>query len=355
MLVARHSDNANLDSASIQMANYSASRMPNFDHLSLIQKIQNFKFLFRNRNIFDRRDLSLRDKVLLSYFYSLKPNLVHFHDANLAATMAWIPQQLGVPYTISLRGSDIQVLPLLIEGYASKLRKAIIYSAGVHSVSTSLWKIVSRICNLSERAILHQTIYTTVPIQDQKHILRTDGEFHFISVGRFHWRKSYTHLLMAFRSLLDKGLKAELMIIGDGPTKDELIYWIHALQLEDAVKMPGKLPYEEISKIMQNSDAYVQSSIAEGVSNATAEAMAMGLPVFATEVDGTAEIIQDGENGFLLDPFRPDNWYEKLVLVKNRQLMESIGKAAWVTANEFFSAERHANEFIEFYKKALSG
>jgi len=160
------------------------------------------------------------------------------------------------------------------------------------------------------------------------------------------------NLLLAFRILLDRGFNAELTIVGDGPAKEELVYWIHALGLDHSVRLPGKLPYEEFSRLMKNSHAFVQSSVAEGFSNATAEAMALGLPVFATDVGGTAEIIQDGVNGFLLDPFKPETWWEKLVLVKDARLMESVGQAGWKTAGEFFSAERHAREFADFYEKA---
>jgi glycosyltransferase involved in cell wall biosynthesis len=89
--------------------------------------------------------------------------------------------------------------------------------------------------------------------------------------------------------------------------------------------------------------------VAEGLSNATAEAMALGCPVFATNVGGTSEVIQDGGNGFLMDFTSPETWWEKFIQVEDRALMEKIRQAAWEKANQLFSVHTHATQFREFY------
>jgi glycosyltransferase involved in cell wall biosynthesis len=77
------------------------------------------------------------------------------------------------------------------------------------------------------------------------------------------------------------------------------------------------------------------------------------LPVFATRVGGTEEIIKDGVNGYLLDVARPESWWEKLIRVTDRQKMQAISTQAWNDARENFSAKHHAEQFAEFYDQGV--
>ena len=90
------------------------------------------------------------------------------------------------------------------------------------------------------------------------------------------------------------------------------------------------------------------------MSNALAEAMAWGCPVFATDVGGTAEVIRNGENGFLLSPLYSQDWVDKLELARDRPLMERIREAAYETACRLFAPEAHAKQFRRFYKKSTN-
>jgi glycosyltransferase involved in cell wall biosynthesis len=353
ILVARHADAVNVKSASIQKTDFSSNVMPNFDRISTIQKIVNLKYLFQANQLGKYSGYKVRDRVLLAYFKSLKPDLIHFHFGTLAGMMWWIPVELGIPYTLSLRGSDIQVQPLVSADGEKQLRQAINHAAGIHTVCESLW---IRAQPYLEHEIHHKTIYTTVPQTDtfleKGHV---HSGVHFVSVGRFHWTKNYIDLLKAFRHFLDRGFNARLTIIGDGPDMESLLYWISVLRLQKEVLLPGNLPYDGISEIFARADAFIQSSIAEGFSNAVAEAMALGLPVFATNVGGAAEIIQDGVIGILLDPYCPEEWWQALQRAFDQDLMQRISRNARQTAKALFSAEKHAQDFIHFYQQALNG
>ncbi len=92
----------------------------------------------------------------------------------------------------------------------------------------------------------------------------------------------------------EKGLDARLTLVGVGPDIDYLLYLRNMLNLNDAVEMPGKLNYEQILELFRSAHAYIQSSVAEGLSNSLVEALANGLPVFATDVGGTREVVEDG-------------------------------------------------------------
>jgi colanic acid/amylovoran biosynthesis glycosyltransferase len=352
-LIARHNNKISHLSASIQEdteSSFTALVAPQFEHLTTIEKISSLRYLI-DSPVRASRNYKIRDKVMLGFFEKLKPDLIHFHFGSLASMMHWIPLELNIPYTLSLRGSDIQVKPLLSSDYVNQLEIVLKNASGLHTVARYLGDLAN---GYLDHLPLHKVIYTTVPIREKPIEMGVNtNEFRFITVGRLHWTKAYVNLLLAVKTLLNQGFPSSLAVIGDGSDREGLVYWIHALGLEPHVKLLGKLTPAEISVQMEMSNGFIQSSIAEGFSNATAEAMAMGLPVFATNVGGTNEIIIDGVNGFLLDPFEPQTWYEKLQLVSDFELMKKISENAWLTANKYFSAKKHASDFIDFYSKVL--
>lgn len=356
-LVVRHIDGKYIQSASISNLDDSAQEIPNFDHLPFIKKITSGRYLLSHRKLMMRKEISYRNKVLLAFFDNLQPDLIHFHNASLALNMSWLARELGVPYTISFRGTDVQVNPLVSEENKNHLLETVADASGIHTVCDAIWNTTVKLLGIELRKVNHQTIYTTVPIPEKAlgYPVGDQTQYIFVTVGRLHWRKAFPNLLIGFKNLLEKGLRAHLQIVGSGSEQESIMYWIHSLGLKSQVSILGKLSYDEFSKLMGQANGYIQSSIAEGFSNATAEAMAMGLPVFATHVGGTSEVIQEGQNGFLLDPHHPAEWWKKLELVQDRQKMCEVGMAAYQTAKQTFSSQKHAKQFIEFYTRILNG
>lgn len=355
-LVARHGIEADDLSASIggQRQGISALVMPNFDHLSRLGQLLSLRYLLLARRWFREGGRSLRHQVLVSFFDQLKPDLIHFQFTSLAVLMRWIPEALGIPYTVSVRGSDVQVFPLRSQNDALETAEALEGAAGIHTVCVQLGELSSELVG---HPLAYTPIYTTVPLPDTlgpyEPMSEASNGLHFVAIGRFHWRKQFPALLVAIKALLEQGVNAHLTLVGSGEDEDSIRYWRKYLELQSAVTLTGKLKYEEICDLLKRSHAFVQSSIAEGFSNATAEAMALGCPVFATDVGGTAEIIEDGENGFLLPPTEPKAWAEKLVLAQDQALMGRIRATAYETACAEFCQNRHVNKFIYFYKGVI--
>ncbi len=324
--------------------------MPNYDHLSLPAKVWNLRYALVGNSWRLRRPL--RDRAVLGFFDRLQPDLIHFHMAGLAILMRWIPEALGIPYTLSLRGSDIQVEPLMSAQYAEAVKEAIEGAAAVHTVCDAIQQTARDLGVRSERM---QTIYTTVPVPAAlPEYSAGEGELMLLAAGRFHWRKGFPNLLKAFRLLLDMGIGAQLILVGAGPERDRVSYWINELDLHARVRLVGKLPPEEINRLLRRAHAFVQSSVAEGLSNSLAEAMAAGRPVFATDVGGTPEIVHDGVNGFLLPWDEPESWGQQLAMARERELMRQVGERAWCTAKGIFAAELHAERFSRFYYEAAN-
>ncbi len=124
-----------------------------------------------------------------------------------------------------------------------------------------------------------------------------------IAVGNLKPLKGYDVLLDAMKILKDRGFLFQLLIAGDGSERPKLERMVLALELNDIVKFLGEV--EDVPTLFAGAQVAVHPSRSEGLSNAILEAMAEGLPVVATAVGGTPEIIMDGENGLLVPPDDP--------------------------------------------------
>lgn len=118
--------------------------------------------------------------------------------------------------------------------------------------------------------------------------------FHIISVGELNRNKNHEIIIRAMKQL--QNTEIYYTICGEGIRRDRLQKFIRKMNLEDKVFMVGY--QDEIAPFLQGADCFVFPSIREGLGMAALEAMALGLPVIATENRGTREYIEDGKNGY---------------------------------------------------------
>jgi colanic acid/amylovoran biosynthesis glycosyltransferase len=321
-------------------------KLPNFDYMRPYAKLaSSLAALSQACRIREGRP---RDWAILRSFNSMRPDLVHFHFGSLAADLVPYVRRLGIPYTVSIRGSDIQVGPLMSEEYARRLSDTLVNARAIHTVCDEFGERVEAI---SACAVPITTIRTCVPIPGESIVpSQPDAPIRLITVGRLHWRKAYHDLIRA----MSYAPELTLEIVGDGPEREHLTYLIHALDLGNRVRLVGNLPYHEFSKRLTSATAFVQTSVAEGFSNSLAEAMAMGKPVLTTDVGGTGELVRDWENGIILPVGDPAGIASKLALARDGDLMRRIGSAARETAQQHFDAKHHAQQFERLFRHALS-
>lgn len=106
-------------------------------------------------------------------------------------------------------------------------------------------------------------------------------------------------LIRAFAKVKDTFPSYKLVIYGEGYLRSELEKLIADLGLVGRVDLPGTTT--KILEEVKRSKVFCLSSDYEGMSNAMIEAMCLGTPVISTKVSGTDELINDGENGLLVD------------------------------------------------------
>jgi glycosyltransferase involved in cell wall biosynthesis len=121
----------------------------------------------------------------------------------------------------------------------------------------------------------------------------------FVFVGRFVEKKGPLYCIMAFHILLNRGHKAQLKMIGDGPLKDICFDYVQAHQLNEYISFLGVLNSEQIAVEFANSTCYVQHSITaqsgdqEGTPVSVMEAMLAGLPVISTKHGGIQDVVSE--------------------------------------------------------------
>lgn len=171
-------------------------------------------------------------------------------------------------------------------------------------------------------AVIHNPLKEIKKTQSEKENI-------ILNVGRMVPQKGQQYLVEAFASLHKKYTHWELVILGDGPLREQLTKQITRLGIENAVSMPGTV--KNVDEWLSKSSIYAFPSISEGFPNALAEAMSAGLPCVSFNCDaGPKDLIQDGINGYLTEVYDVtefENRLEELILsedLRDKISLESI-------------------------------
>ena len=156
-----------------------------------------------------------------------------------------------------------------------------------------------------------------------------DGPLHVVCVARLIERKGQGHLIEAIKRLTDSGIKVVLSLIGTGDSQRNYEDQARRLGIGDRVRFVGYVPREEINAYYNSAHVFALPSYNEGMSLAVLEAMAAGLPLVVTRTGGTAELVEDGVNGYSF------NWGDINTLTKylrmfakDRALVRRMGAAS---------------------------
>jgi len=161
-----------------------------------------------------------------------------------------------------------------------------------------------------------------------------DSEILIGSIGRLDEQKGHIYLLEAI-SKLRAVHPAKCVIVGDGPLLKPLKKRILEMALQDHVVLVGA--QDDIPSWLSAFDIFALPSLWEGMPNAVLEAMAIGLPVVATEIDGVPEAITDDVDGILVEAKNQHRLFVALQdLVVDEKLRRRLGDAARETVRKRF-------------------
>ncbi|MEP6892296.1 MAG: glycosyltransferase family 4 protein [Gaiellaceae bacterium] len=132
-----------------------------------------------------------------------------------------------------------------------------------------------------------------------------------VSVGRLATQKGLGTLLQALPKLLRRGVRARLVLVGEGPLRSALEEQITATALTATVSFLGFR--SDVGDILNASDIVIAPSLWEGLSISVLEAMASGKPIVATNIGSNLELLEDGVSGLLVPPNDPERFADAIL------------------------------------------
>jgi glycosyltransferase involved in cell wall biosynthesis len=174
-----------------------------------------------------------------------------------------------------------------------------------------------------------------------------------MTIGRLNVMKGHVHLLDAVPGLLERFPDVAVVVAGRGHLQEQLQAQADALGVSGAVRLLGQR--SDARMLLDAADVFVLPSRHEGMPLVLLEAMDAGLPVVATRVIGSAEVVAEGETGLLVRPRDPAALGQALAtLLADPALRERFGLAGRQRFVAGFTAERMTRDTVAVYERVLA-
>jgi len=188
------------------------------------------------------------------------------------------------------------------------------------------------------------------PIQEFR-----DGKLNVVFVSRLERRKGLDYLLRAYHQVKPEIPDSRLIIVGPGTRlRKKYERWIKQYNVKDVVFI-GYATYADLPRYYQAADIFCSPATGrESFGIVLVEAMAMGKPIVATNIDGYASVVTHGEEGLLVPPKDSDKLAQALLaLLKDKALRQKMGEKGKLKAKNY-GWEQIAKRVFDYYLKAIS-
>jgi glycosyltransferase involved in cell wall biosynthesis len=182
-----------------------------------------------------------------------------------------------------------------------------------------------------------------------------DNRFLWLAVGNLRPAKDYPTLLEAAAQCLSQRPDFKLIIVGDGPDRDELERRSTALALMETVEFLGSRA--DVPEILRAADAYVLSSAWEGSPNTLMEAMASNLPAVATDVGDVRDLVERAGAGYVVPPRDPRRLAEGMLALMSQKpdLRQEMGAKGRDLIMREFENDRVVDIWEALLRRVASG
>ncbi len=171
-----------------------------------------------------------------------------------------------------------------------------------------------------------------------------------VYAGRLGPEKNLPFLLRAFNGMAQTYDNIRLLIIGDGPERENLEDRLRHMGIASRVRLTGIVNYEDISRYLAMADSFVTASVTEVHPLSVIEAMASGLPVLGIQSPGVGDIIEDGKTGLIVLEEELAAFTAKMVrLVTDHDLRRQMSIQAR-QASETYAIERTTKIMLKHYQ-----
>lgn len=251
---------------------------------------------------------------LVSFLRQWRPDIVHswLYHSNITAGLISVFLRKGTTLIASERNTLFWVKKRHDFVYSIVFRLVDRVLVNSHFIKTDLdqrYGIAQKVAVIPNGIDLNIDIESIDPCVELMN-RRERGEIIIGCVGRFATQKRQIDVIVSAKRLLEKHKYLFFVFVGNGPTFNDCVAAAGKYQIEKHVLFAGAVsnafPY------MKNFDILVQASTSEGMPNVIMEAMFLGIPIVATDVGGTGMLVEEGFNGYLVEPLVPDDLEERI-------------------------------------------
>ncbi len=338
-----------------------AGRYP-FDAVHIVPK-QGIHFLrrFWFKQIRDKpwQISNTERSALLTVLDGTRARLLHIYFGHIAVHLLPLIQTWKNPSIVSFHGADVMVdmsKPAYREATLQMLRAVKLVLVRSESLQRAL---VNLGCDPAKIELQR----TGIPLDQfpfHERSVPENGEWQFVQAGRLIEKKGLPVTLRAFATFVRQHKNATLTIAGEGPLLEDLQRLARELNVTEQVSFTGFVSQEQLREIYYRSHIFLHPSQTghdgnqEGIPNSMLEAMATGLPVFATRHGGIPEAIQSGVSGVLVSERDHKELAQALLdAAEKPDSLSRIARAGADAVRENFDLHRQAQRLEAIYLKLL--
>jgi len=297
---------------------------------------------------------------LLSVLTETRARLLHIYFGHIAVHLLPLIHAWKNPSIVSFHGADVMVdmnKPAYREATLRMLDAVTLVLVRSESLRRA---VVDLGCDPKKIEIQR----TGIPLDEfprRDRAVPKNGEWQFVQAGRLIEKKGLPVTLRAFSTFSTQHPNATLTIAGEGPLLAELRRFAGELGIADRVSFTGFISQEQLREIYYRSHIFLHPSQTgrdgnqEGIPNSMLEAMATGLPVFATEHGGIPEAIENGVSGVLVSE-RDDQALAQAMLnaAQNPDLLSRIGPMGADAVRKKFGLQQQVQRLENIYLQMIA-
>ena len=286
--------------------------------------------------------------------------LLHIYFGHIAVHLLPLIRTWARPSVVSFHGADVMVdLEKPAYRAATKQMLEAVRLALVRSESLAR-ALIDMGCPAQKIRIQR----TGIPVDEIPFQARgwpSDGAWKFVQACRLIEKKGLKTSLQAFAQFANRHPRSTFVIAGEGPLRDDLEGRAHDLGLGDKVSFPGFVSQAQLRELFYRSHIFLHPSERgadgnqEGVPNSMLEAMASGLPVFATEHGGIPEAIEHGKSGILVKESDDEALAHALLdAVAHPEQLTVIARNGADSVRQKFEQRAQTRKLEDYYFEAMA-
>jgi len=298
-------------------------------------------------------------RALLGVLNRIDARLLHIYFGQIAVHLLPLIRAWKNPSIVSFHGADVMV-DMNKPAYREATQQMLEAVKLVLVRSESLRRAVADLGCDPEKIKIQRT---GIPLEEfpfRERSFPKNDEWRFVQAGRLIEKKGLPVTLRAFAAFLGKYPKATLTIAGEGPMLAELQTLARELRIERSVSFTGFISQEQLGETYYRSHIFLHPSQTghdgnqEGIPNSMLEAIASGLPVFATQHGGIPEAIENGVNGVLV-PERDHKALARALFdaAQDLEFLSRIARAGAEVARKYFDLHAQAQRLEEIYLRTI--